>query len=101
MNYNRIKSLQKEYGYDEMQAMIDNGSVWRLEGSMGRSAMGCLESGACMLPKQVHSDYYGNRIPARHELKEGTKGTYQNAKEFWEQVENGEIFLSYEKENII
>lgn len=97
MNYNRIKSLQKEYGYDEMQAMIDSGNAWRMEGSYGRAAMGCLESGACMLPKVVHSDYYGNRIPSRTELKEGTKGTYQNAKRFWERVESGEIYLEHEE----
>jgi len=65
-----------------------------MEGSMGRSAMGCLEAGACMLPKVVYSDYYGNRIPARQELKDGSKGTYSNSRDFWEKVESGEIFLN-------
>lgn len=96
MNYQRIKTLQKEYGYDEMQNLIETGSAWKMEGSMGRSAMGCLESGACMLPKEDFRDYYGNLVPSRDRLKKGTKGTYQNAKEFWSKVENGEIFLEHE-----
>jgi len=94
MNYQQIKKLQKEHGYSDMQAMIDNGSAWKMEGSFGRMAMGCLEAGACMLPKVVYSDYYGNRIPARQELKDGSKGTYSNSRDFWEKVESGEIFLN-------
>lgn len=93
MNYQSISKLQKAYGYDSMQKMINSGSVWKMEGSMGRSAMGCLESGACMLPKEVNFDYYGNRIPSRTELKNGSKGTYQNCLQFWESVEDGSIYL--------
>ena len=88
-----INRLQKEYGYSEMQDLINSGLAWKMEGSIGRQAMGCLESGACMLPKVSHSDYYGNRIPSRDELKKGTKGTYQNCKDFWTKVDEGEIYL--------
>lgn len=71
-----------------MQKMINNGSVWKMEGSVGRYAMELLESGACWLPKKAHYDYYGNRIPSRDELTKGTKGTYQNSVKFYS---NGNI----------
>lgn len=68
-----------------MQALIDNGTAWKMEGSCGRAAMAALESGACFLPEQAYSDYWGNRVPSRNDLKEGTKGTLSNAVAFWEQ----------------
>jgi len=91
MNFNRIKKLQKENGFSETQKLINSGMAWRLEGSVGRYAMSLLESGACMLPKEDKYDAYGNKVPSRDKLKQGTKGTYQNSKKFWELVESGEI----------
>lgn len=83
MDVRTIYRRQKECGLDAMQQMINNGSVWKMEGSMGREAMRLLESGACMLPKKAFTDYYGNRVPSRDELKQGTKGTYANAAKYW------------------
>lgn len=96
MNYNRIKKLQKEYGYSEMQEMINSGLAWRMEGSIGRQAMSLLECGACMLPKKMYRDYYGNTIPSREMLKEGTKGTFSNCQKFWGGVEEGYIFIEHD-----
>lgn len=96
MNHNRIKKLQSEYGYSDMQDLINSGTAWRMEGSIGRQAMSLLECGACMLPKEMHKDYYGNTIPSREMLREGTKGTYQNCKDFWTKVYEGEIYLENE-----
>ena len=96
MNYKRIESMQKEYGYTELQNNINTGLAWKLEGSSGRSAMYAIETGMCMLPKESHRDYYGNKIPSRDELRKGSKGTYQNCAKFWEAVDNGEIFLEKE-----
>ena len=96
MNYQRIKTLQEDYGYNTMQEMINSGRAWVMEGSYGRSAMRCLESGACMLPKKDHYDYYGNPVPSRDRLKKGTKGTFQNCARFWEAVEEGSIYLDEE-----
>lgn len=50
---------------------------------MGREAMRLLEAGICMLPKKSFTDYYGNRIPSRDELKGCTKGTYANSVRYW------------------
>lgn len=83
MNYQQIRSAQKEQGFDQMQLLIDNGMAWKMEGHIGREAMSLLECGACMLPKKAFRDYYGNRIPSRDELKAGTKGTFQNSVNFF------------------
>jgi hypothetical protein len=60
-----------------MQSLINSGQVWRMEGSMGRSAMAALESGACMLGTKGCKDYWGNYVPSRSEVAEGTKGSPQ------------------------
>ena len=96
MNYRSIIKLQKDYGYNELQDMINSGLAWKMEGSYGRMAMQSLEQGMCMLPKESKVDYYGNRIPSRNDLKKGTKGTYQNCLSFWNGVEDGSIYLEDE-----
>lgn len=94
----QITELQKQYHMTDMQEKINSGLCWKLEGSYGRAAMAMLESGACMLPETQHKDYYGNTVPSRNDLQEGTKGTLLNSQRFWEQVENGEIELEIEVE---
>jgi hypothetical protein len=91
INIKTITALQKQYGFADMQEMINSGMAWKLEGSVGREAMALLESGACMLPKTAHKDYYGNIVPSRDVLKKGTKGTFQNSQAFWQGVEDGSI----------
>ena len=79
----RIKQLQKELGYSELQELINSGMVWKLEGVFGRAAMESLRSGACYLPKIAYSDYYGNRVPSRDEIKAGTTGSIELSKLFY------------------
>ena len=86
MNYHTIKKLQKEFGFEELQELINSGNAWKMEGYVGREAMSALEAGACMLPKKDNYDYYGNTVPSRDKLKPGTKGTYQNSKAYWTRV---------------
>ena len=57
------------------QALIDSGMAWSLEGHVGRTAMGLIESGQCMLGEEAHVDYWGNRVPSRTEVEPGTKGS--------------------------
>ena len=61
---------------EAMQCVINDGSGWRMQGSWGRSMMQALEDGDCLLGKHPTRDYYGNRIPSRDEVEEGTKGSY-------------------------
>lgn len=66
----------EEY-YLAIQRAINSGTAWSFQGSYGRAMMQAIEAGACMLGKQPARDYYGNRIPSRTEVKEGTKGSYE------------------------
>lgn len=58
-----------------LQTMIDNGSIWRFEGAAGRAAMSAIKSGLCMLGPEPTTDYWGNDIPSRTCVKEGTHGS--------------------------
>lgn len=58
-----------------MQRAINSGA-WALQGSYGRSMMDAIEGGLCMLGKSRTRDYYGNTIPSRDDVQEGTKGSY-------------------------
>ena len=86
MNKEAITKLQKQYGVHDLQLRINDGSIWSMEGTMGRSAMDALESGACYLGNRHTFDYWGNRIPGIGEVEEGTTGSLQNAINYWEDV---------------
>jgi len=93
MNTPKIKKLQSETGYGEMQQMINTGQAWSMEGSVGRQAMDALRSGACMLPTIRHTYYYGSTIPSRYDVKPGTPGSYHNCADFWNEFQgNGYEF---------
>jgi len=72
-----------EYGADcdedyycAVQDAINNG-LWKFQGSYGRTMMDAITSGYCMLGRQSFKDYWGNTIPSRADVQEGTKGSYQ------------------------
>lgn len=88
MDINTIREFQQAYGYSQVQEWIDTGLAWKLEGSVGRGAMDALGTGACFLPDTPAMDYYGNRIPSRDELKDGSKGTLLNSQRFWSDSSN-------------
>jgi hypothetical protein len=58
-----------------LQRAINSGSAWSLQGSYGRAAMTAIEDGNCMLGTTRATDYWGNRIPSRDDVKEGSKGS--------------------------
>lgn len=62
--------------YSELQKAINSGVAWSFQGSYGRSMMDAINSGYCMLGQSSASDYYGNQIPSRDQVKAGTKGSY-------------------------
>ena len=76
---NAVKGLQWAGALDseplKTQALINSGLAWRLEGAIGRAAMRAIENGEALLGWSAHTDAYGNRIPARDEVQEGTKGS--------------------------
>lgn len=86
MHYRTIRRLQEENGVASMQRLIDDGSVWHMEGAMGRNAMELLRTGQCMLPKKQYRDFYGNMIPSRDQVEPGSVGSYQNAVRYWDSI---------------
>ena len=58
-----------------VQKLIDSGLAWKLEGSVGRYCMDMITAGYCMLGKEAHQDYWGNKVPSRYDVKAGTKGS--------------------------
>ncbi len=69
------KKKSPEFGTVEWyQEHINDGTVWKFEGSVGRAAMDLLRSGQCELGEKPCYDYYGNRVPSRFEVKAGTTG---------------------------
>jgi hypothetical protein len=69
------ENVTPEETIEGFQELINSGMAWRLEGSVGRSAMAMIEDGQCMLGEEGHRDYYGNYVPSRTEVKAGTKGS--------------------------
>ena len=64
---------------ETLQRLIDTGTAWRLEGAVGRAAMAAIEAGLCTLGPVGHRDYYGNYVPAIHEVEAGTVGSLEYA----------------------
>ena len=75
-----INNIESEDGVDEYELYASiqraiNGGLWSLQGSYGRTMMQAISDGWCLLGTESFNDYYGNRIPSRTEVKEGTKGS--------------------------
>ena len=77
---NDIDTIESEHDSEEqyyasIQRAINSGSAWSFQGSYGRAMMDAINAGRCMLGHKPARDYYGNRIPSRHEVQDGTKGS--------------------------
>lgn len=70
--------------YSGLQNMIDKGLAWTLEGAIGRSAMSALRAGACVLPPEPRTDYYGSLVPSYEMVKDavGSPGSVANAEAY-------------------
>jgi hypothetical protein len=96
MTIEEITECQKRFGLYEIQQGINSGSVWLTSGETGRHAMQLLKTGACFLPLESQTDYWGNRVPSRDELQSGTTGTLENSQAYWDRFfDEGTIDLSY------
>lgn len=68
-------ATQEDY-YLSIQRAINSGA-WALQGSYGRAMMDAIKSGYCLLGSERAKDYWGNFIPSRDDVKQGTKGSYE------------------------
>lgn len=67
--------------YESIQKAINSG-MWGLQGSYGRVMMDAIKGGYCLLGHSQARDYYGNTIPSRDDVEEGTKGSYEYVARF-------------------
>jgi hypothetical protein len=66
--------------YASIQRAINSG-MWALQGSYGRTMMDAINSGHCLLGLKDARDYWGNHIPSRLQVKDGTKGSWEYVKQ--------------------
>ena len=69
------EATEEDY-YFSIQQAINSGSAWSMQGSYGRAMMDAITSGHCMLGRDQCRDYWGNTIPSRDDVKQGSKGSY-------------------------
>jgi len=55
------------------QEMVNDGSVWKLQGSYGRTAQAMLDAGVIQPPTKATTDYYGNKIPTKGQPPTGAE----------------------------
>ena len=67
-------ATEEEY-FLSIQRAINSGA-WSLQGSYGRTMMDAINAGRCVLGRNRARDYWGNTIPSRDDVKQGTKGSY-------------------------
>jgi hypothetical protein len=80
MTLNDIDTIEASEDVSEMDYFLAiqraiNSGMWGLQGSYGRSMMGAIKAGYCMLGAKAARDYYGNNIPSRNDVMPGTKGS--------------------------
>jgi hypothetical protein len=61
--------------YETVQRAINGGEAWKFQGSIGRTLMGAIEAGYCLLGQCASVDFYGSTIPSRSEVAAGSKGS--------------------------
>lgn len=74
------EEIDESQYYSSIQRAINSGA-WAFQGSYGRTMMDAINSGKCLLGLKAFKDYYGNTIPSRLQVKEGTKGSWDYVKE--------------------
>ena len=63
--------------FESIQKAINSGHAWSMQGSYGRVMMDAIQGGYCLLGHERMGDYWGNTIPSRDDVQEGTKGSYE------------------------
>ena len=66
--------------YQSIQRAI-NAGMWSMQGSYGRAMMEAINEGKCLLGLKATKDYWGNVIPSRLQVKDGTKGSWEYVKQ--------------------
>jgi hypothetical protein len=81
LTLNDINTIESDEDVSEEEYFLSiqraiNSGAWSLQGSYGRTMMDAINAGRCVLGKTRARDYWGNTIPSRDDVKQGTKGSY-------------------------
>ncbi len=81
LTLNDINTIESDEDVSEDEYFLSiqraiNSGAWSLQGSYGRTMMDAINAGRCVLGKTRARDYWGNTIPSRDDVKQGTKGSY-------------------------
>lgn len=66
---------QSEEDYFRSLQRFINGGEWSWPGHVGRQMMAAIEDGRCLLGRVGFRDAYGNCVPSRAQVQDGTKGS--------------------------
>lgn len=82
LTLNDINTIESDEDVSEDEYFLSiqraiNSGAWSLQGSYGRTMMDAINAGRCVLGKTRARDYWGNTIPSRDDVKQGTKGSYE------------------------
>lgn len=82
LTLNDINTIESDEDVSEEEYFLSiqraiNSGAWSLQGSYGRTMMDAINAGRCVLGKTRARDYWGNTIPSRDDVKQGTKGSYE------------------------
>lgn len=77
---NDVNTIESDEEVSEMDYFLSiqraiNSGMWGLQGSYGRAMMDAINSGRCLLGPNAARGYYGDVIPSRDDVKQGTKGS--------------------------
>jgi hypothetical protein len=88
MNESKIKELQKQFGYQLIQDLINSGEAWRIGGTSTRKCKEALKSGACHLPQHSIKVNIFVTVPSRYEIEDNDPGSIKRSKEYWSDTWN-------------
>lgn len=83
MNERKIKELQKQFGYDLLQSLINSGEAWRIGGKVTKDCKSALKSGACYLPYHSIKINIFVTVPSRYQVGAKEYGSLQRSKKYW------------------
>ena len=83
MNERKMRELQKQFGYDVLQALINSGAAWNSGGSITKKCKAALVTGACYLPYREYVINIFNTVPSRYQVSKNSIGSINKSKKYW------------------
>lgn len=75
------EAADEETYYRGLQASINSGTCWHMQGSIGRAAANAIKAGICALGPERRRDYYGNVVASRTDMADDRPGSVAYVKD--------------------